>query len=334
MTTPIAPALIDSFGRQIRYLRLSVTDRCDFRCTYCMAEEMTFLPRSEVLSLEEIERIAGIFVGLGVSKIRVTGGEPLVRHSVDQLIGKLGALPGLNELAITTNGSQLPRLAPALKAAGVTSINISLDTLDPDAFRRITRTGDLERVLAGIDAAVDAGFQRIRLNAVVLRGHNEDQVLPLTAYAVERGIDIAFIEEMPLGQVNAGGKRLELVTSQQVRETLADRYALEAVDAPQHAGPARYEHIAGSKTRVGMISPHSNNFCASCNRLRLTAEGRLLLCLGNEDSISLRDLMRDGLSDTELTSAIQTALNAKPERHVFDRPDEPQILRFMNASGG
>ncbi len=334
MNTPKPPALIDSFGRQIRYLRLSVTDRCDFRCTYCMAEEMTFLPRSQVLSLEEIERLARIFTGLGVSKIRVTGGEPLVRHSVDQLIGKLGALPGLNELAITTNGSQLPRLAPSLKAAGVTSINISLDTLDPDAFRRITRTGDLERVLAGIDAAVDAGFPRIRLNAVVLRGHNEDQVLPLTAFALDRGIDIAFIEEMPLGQVNAAGKNLELVTSQEVRDTLANHYALQSTDAQRDAGPARYEQIMGSQTRVGMISPHSNNFCASCNRLRLTAEGRLLLCLGNEDSISLRDLMRDGLSDAELTTAIQTALNAKPERHVFDRPDEPQILRFMNASGG
>lgn len=327
-------SLIDSFGREIRYLRISVTDRCDFRCTYCMAEEMTFLPRQQVLSLEEIARIARIFVGLGVRKIRVTGGEPLVRHSVDQLITEIGMLPGLDELAITTNGSQLTRLADKLRAAGVTSMNISLDTLDPEAFTSITRTGKLQQVVAGIDAAVAAGFPRLRLNAVVLRGHNENQVVPLTEFAIQRGMDIAFIEEMPLGQVNAAGKSLELVTSDEVRAMISARYPLTPVGAQAHSGPARYDQIAGTNTRVGLISPHSNNFCSSCNRLRLTAEGRLLLCLGNEDSISLRDLMRAGLTDDELTQAVRDALTYKPERHVFDRPDEPQILRFMNASGG
>lgn len=334
MTALQPQPLIDSFGREISYLRISVTDRCDFRCTYCMAEEMTFLPRKQVLSLEEIERVARIFVGLGVRKIRVTGGEPLVRHSVDQLIANLGQLPGLKELALTTNGSQLTRLAEPLKAGGVTSMNISLDTLEPEAFRRITRTGDLDKVIAGIDAAVAAGFPRLRLNAVVLRGHNEDQILPLTEFAIERGVDIAFIEEMPLGQVNAAGKSLELVTSDEVLNTIAAKHSLTAADAQQHSGPARYHTIAGTQTRVGLISPHSNNFCSSCNRLRITAEGRLLLCLGNEDSISLRDLMRAGLDDEALTGAIRDALTYKPERHVFDRPDEPQILRFMNASGG
>lgn len=334
MTAYQPKPLVDSFGRQISYLRISVTDRCDFRCTYCMAEEMTFLPRKQVLSLEEIERVARIFVGLGVRKIRVTGGEPLVRHSVEHLIANLGQLNGLEELALTTNGSQLTRLAGSLRAGGVTSMNISLDTLEPDAFRRITRVGELSKVIAGIDAAVAAGFPRLRINAVVLRGHNEDQILPLTEFALERGIDIAFIEEMPLGQVNAAGKNLELVTSDEVLETVARAHTLETADTQQHSGPARYHRVSGTATRVGLISPHSNNFCSSCNRLRITAEGRLLLCLGNEDSISLRDLMRAGLSDEALTEAIRDALAYKPERHVFDRPDEPQILRFMNASGG
>jgi cyclic pyranopterin phosphate synthase len=334
MTALNTTGLSDGFGRDIRYLRISVTDRCDFRCTYCMAEEMTFLPRKQVLSLEEISRLAALFVAAGVQKIRLTGGEPLVRRGIEDLAADLGSIPGLQTLAMTTNGSQLPRLAPALHKAGVTRLNISLDTLDPAAFRRITRTGDLETVLAGIEAARDAGIPRIRLNAVVLRGHNEDQVLPLARFAIERGVDLAFIEEMPLGQVNAAGKSLELVTSDQVRDIISSEFDLEPGDAPEASGPARYERIAGSDTQIGLISPHSNNFCASCNRLRLTAEGRLLLCLGNEDSISLRDLMRQGMTDDELLTAIRGALAFKPERHVFDQPDQPQILRFMNASGG
>ena len=326
--------LIDGFGRQIDYVRLSVTDRCDFRCTYCMAEEMSFLPRSEVLSLEEIERIARIFVGLGVRKLRITGGEPLIRRGVASVIPRIGALEGLRELALTTNGSQLAATAPSLKSAGVNSINISLDTLDPARFRAITRTGDLDRVVAGIDAAVAAGFDRLRINAVILQGQNDDEIMPLVAFAESRGIDIAFIEEMPLGQVNAAGKALEFVASDSIHREIARHRTLLPEPATPHAGPARYWRIDASATRIGLISPHSNNFCSSCNRLRVTAEGRLLLCLGNEHSISLRDRLREGDSDDDLAAHIRGALSRKPERHVFDQPDEPQIVRFMNASGG
>ena len=334
MPTLTPTPLIDSFGRHIDYVRLSVTDRCDFRCTYCMAEEMTFLPRREVLSLEEIGRVAKIFVKLGVSKLRVTGGEPLIRRGIHTLLEDIGAIPGLKELAITTNASQLKQSAQTLRKAGVNSLNISLDTLDPAKFRAITRVGDLDTVLAGIEAAIDEGFERIRLNAVILRGQNDDDVIPLTEYAIAKGINIAFIEEMPLGQVNAAGKPLEFVASSEIQTALDQYFTLKAEEAPAHAGPARYWFVSGTKTRVGLISPHTNNFCSSCNRLRVTAEGRLLLCLGNEHSISLRDHLRAGDSDDELAARIHNALTMKPERHVFDQPNEPQILRFMNASGG
>ena len=334
MPTLTPTPLIDSFGRHIDYVRLSVTDRCDFRCTYCMAEEMTFLPRREVLSLEEIGRVAKIFVKLGVSKLRVTGGEPLIRRGIHTLLEDIGAIPGLKELAITTNASQLKHSAQTLRKAGVNSLNISLDTLDPAKFRAITRVGDLDTVLAGIEAALDEGFERIRLNAVILRGQNDDDVIPLTEYAIAKGINIAFIEEMPLGQVNAAGKPLEFVASSEIQTALDQYFTLTAEEASAHAGPARYWFISGTKTRVGLISPHTNNFCSSCNRLRVTAEGRLLLCLGNEHSISLRDHLRAGDSDDELAARIHNALTMKPERHVFDQPNEPQILRFMNASGG
>lgn len=332
--TDSGTTLIDGFGRTIDYVRLSVTDRCDFRCTYCMAEDMTFLPRSDVLSLEEITRVARVFVGLGVRKLRVTGGEPLIRRGVETLLDNLGSLAALRELAVTTNGSQLNSKASALKSAGVTSLNISLDTLDEQKFSEITRTGRLSQVLKGIDAAVAVGFERIRLNAVILAGQNDDEVLDLTDFAQARGIDIAFIEEMPLGQVNAAGKPLEFVASDVILGQLQGKFRLQPTHSPAQSGPARYWQIDGSKTRVGLISPHSNNFCHSCNRLRVTAEGRLLLCLGNEHSISLRDSLRAGASDYELATQIRSALSRKPERHVFDQPDEPQILRFMNASGG
>jgi len=326
--------LIDPQGRRIDYLRLSVTDRCDFRCTYCMAEEMQFLPRREVLSLEELARIGRIFVGLGVKKIRITGGEPLVRRDIHTLFDALGRLDGLKELAITTNGSQLSRFAPELKRLGVTSLNISLDTLDQNRFRQLTRTGELSRVLEGIDTAVAAGFERIRLNAVILAGQNETDITPLTTYAIERGIDIAFIEEMPLGQVNAAGKALEFVSSNLIFTHLQQEFELIPLTPQAHSGPARYWQVAGRTSRVGLISPHSHNFCADCNRLRVTAEGRLLLCLGNEDSISLRELLRAGVTDEDIETAIKQALLYKPQQHVFDKPHEPQILRFMNASGG
>lgn len=334
MATTTLPSLIDSFGRKIDYLRLSVTDRCDFRCTYCMAEDMTFLPRKEVLSIEELERVAHIFVALGVAKIRITGGEPLIRRGVDQLLMTLGNMPGLRELALTTNGSQLKQRAQTLRDTGVNSVNISLDTLKASKFRLLTRTGDLATVLAGIDAAIAAGFERIRLNAVILRGQNDDDILPLTNFAMDKGIDIAFIEEMPLGQVNAAGKPLEFVASGEIASLLESHYRLTPLASDAQAGPARYWQLGNTPSRLGLISPHSNNFCASCNRLRVTAEGRLLLCLGNEHSISLRDHLRRGDSDNDIAEHILRALNSKPERHIFDQPDEPQILRFMNASGG
>lgn len=326
--------LIDPQGRRIDYLRLSVTDRCDFRCTYCMAEEMQFLPRREVLSLEELARIGRIFVGLGVKKIRITGGEPLVRRDIHTLFDALGRLDGLKELAITTNGSQLSRFAPELKRLGVTSLNISLDTLDQNRFRQLTRTGELSRVLEGIDTAVETGFERIRLNAVILAGQNETDIIPLTTYAIDRGVDIAFIEEMPLGQVNAAGKALEFVSNNLIFKHLQQEFELIPLTPQAHSGPARYWQVAGRTSRVGLISPHSHNFCADCNRLRVTAEGRLLLCLGNEDSISLRELLRAGVRDEDVETAIKQALLNKPQQHVFDKPHEPQILRFMNASGG
>ena len=326
--------LVDPQGRRIDYLRLSVTDRCDFRCTYCMAEEMQFLPRRDVLSLEELGRIGMIFVGLGVKKIRITGGEPLVRRDINTLFDALGQLDGLKELAITTNGSQLSRFASELKRCGVTTLNVSLDTLDEERFRQLTRTGDLSRVLEGIDSAIAAGFERIRLNAVILEGQNETHIAPLTTYAIDRGIDIAFIEEMPLGQVNAAGKALEFVSSDVILGQLLQQFDLIPLAPQAHAGPARYWQVASRTSRVGLISPHSHNFCASCNRLRVTAEGRLLLCLGNENSISLRELLRAGMSDEQIEAAIKQALLQKPEEHIFDKPDEPQILRFMNASGG
>ena len=334
MTLGNTTQLIDGFDRTISYLRLSVTDRCDFRCQYCMAETMQFLPRAEVLSIEELLRTAKLFTELGVKKIRITGGEPLIRRGVDALFQGIGQLPGLETLALTTNASHLTESAPRLRQAGVNSINISLDSLRPERFRDITRIGKLETVLRGIDAAVQAGFEKIRLNAVILEGLNRDEVLPLTRFALDKQIGIAFIEEMPLGQVNLGSKVLSYVSSDELIDELSTHYALEPVSNSQTAGPSRNFLIAGTQTQVGFISPHSNNFCGSCNRLRISAEGRLLMCLGNEESIDLRQLMRAGDSDQSIKTAIIESLSLKPERHVFDRPDEPQIMRFMNATGG
>ena len=334
MTLGNTTQLIDGFDRTISYLRLSVTDRCDFRCQYCMAETMQFLPRAEVLSIEELLRTARLFTELGVKKIRITGGEPLIRRGVDALFQGIGQLPGLETLALTTNASHLTESALRLRQAGVNSINISLDSLRPERFRDITRIGKLETVLRGIDAAVQVGFEKIRLNAVILEGLNRDEVLPLTRFALDKQIGIAFIEEMPLGQVNLGSKLLSYVSSDELIDELSAHYALEPVSNSQTAGPSRNFLIAGTQTHVGFISPHSNNFCGSCNRLRISAEGRLLMCLGNEESIDLRQLMRAGNSDQSIKTAIIESLSLKPERHVFDRPNEPQIMRFMNATGG
>ena len=328
--------LIDGFGRRVDYLRLSVTDRCDFRCVYCMAEEMTFVPKAETLSLEELAQVAEAFVSLGVRKVRLTGGEPLIRPNVMQLVERLGSLSGLDELVLTTNGSQLARLAHPLREAGVRRVNISLDSLRPRRFRQLTRTGNLDQVLAGIDAACGAGFERVRLNAVILRGRNDDEVLDLVAFARNRGADLAFIEEMPLGQIGDHDRRLTLARSDWLRARIETRYGLEPLGDPEgSAGPARMFAMPDSPSRIGFISPHSNNFCHLCNRVRVTTEGRLLLCLGNEHSADLRAVLRrpDSSMDT-LKDSIVAAMTRKPERHWFDLDDEPQILRFMNATGG
>ncbi|TLX55406.1 GTP 3',8-cyclase MoaA [Stutzerimonas nosocomialis] len=326
--------LRDAHDRQIDYLRLSVTDRCDFRCVYCMAEDMTFLPRQQVLGLEELERIARIFVGLGVKKIRLTGGEPLVRQGIVGLCERIAALPGLRELVMTSNGSQLVRVAAPLARAGVKRLNISLDSLDADKFHAITRTGQLQQVLDGIEAARAAGFERIKLNAVVMKGRNAEEVADLVDFAIAGGLDLSFIEEMPLGEV--GRSRGEsFCSSDEVRGLIAERHVLLDC-AEQSGGPARYVRLRDHpRTRIGFISPHSHNFCATCNRLRVTVEGRLLLCLGHEHAIDLRALLRrHPTCDGPVIEAIRAAVLRKPLRHDFSVGGDVQVLRFMNASGG
>jgi cyclic pyranopterin phosphate synthase len=328
--------LIDRFQRRVDYVRLSVTDRCDFRCVYCMAEEMTFAPKQHVLTLEEILEVARAFVELGVGKIRLTGGEPLIRNNILSLIEPLGQLPGLDQLAITTNGSQLQRLAPDLRQFGVNRINISLDSLRPRKFRQLTRHGNLDQVIAGIDAAIEAGFEQIRLNAVILKGRNEDEVLDLVNFACQRNIDIAFIEEMPLGLIDEHERALSFCSSDELRDIISQQYDLEPLGDPLgHAGPARYFHSGTGSTRIGFISPHSHNFCHLCNRVRVTAEGRLLLCLGNEHSADLRAVLRAShYTRTTLKQTIIEAMAIKPERHHFDLNETPDIVRFMNTTGG
>lgn len=326
--------LIDKFGRRVDYIRLSVTDRCDFRCVYCMTEDMTFLPRDQILSLEELYRVAKVFTELGVKKIRLTGGEPMVRTDVMSLIEKLGALPGLEELLLTTNGAQLEKYAIPLKEAGVNRINISIDSLDAERFKRISRVGKLDRVLAGIDAAKAAGFDRIRLNSVIMKGYNEDEVLALTDYAVAREIDIAFIEEMPLGEASDHAREDTTCSNAWVRERVEEKYQL--IDsAEKTAGPSRYTKIADSESRVGFISPVTHNFCEDCNRVRVTVEGRLLLCLGNEHSVDLRAILRNPeADDVVLKQALIDSMEIKPERHFFYDKDHAQPVRLMNMTGG
>ena len=326
--------LIDGFGREITYVRLSVTDRCDFRCVYCMSEDMTFLPRQQVLSLEEIYRVGRVLVELGVKKIRLTGGEPLIRQNILWLVEKLAALDGLQELTMTTNGSRLKTLAQPLKDAGLDRINISLDSLNATRFHEITRTGHLSDVLAGITAAQQAGFQRIKLNSVIMRHRNDDEILTLVNFARQQQLDLAFIEEMPLGNISEHQRIDTYISNEEVRQRIAQEYALlPATD--NTGGPARYYRMSDSQSRIGFISPHSHNFCGSCNRVRVTVEGRLLLCLGNEHSADLRAPLRaHSQNDQPLIDTIINALPLKPERHYFDLDESPQIVRFMNMTGG
>lgn len=329
-----SPQLIDRFGRTVNYVRISVTDRCDFRCVYCMSEDMQFVPRARILTLEEIAFIARAFTELGVGKIRITGGEPLVRRNVLHLFEEIGALPHLRELVLTTNGSQLPRYARALVAAGVRRVNVSLDSLKPDRFRRITRFGELERVLAGIDAALAAGFERVKINAVILKNRNHDEVIDLVAFAAARGMDVSFIEEMPLGLVDDHDRAEAYYSSDEIRRDLEAVYELVPT-TESTGGPSRYYRITQTGTRVGFISPHSHNFCGACNRVRLTAEGRLLLCLGQEHSVDLRQVVRSHPGDLErLKQAIRDSMAIKPKGHEFDLQAKPIIFRHMSVTGG
>lgn len=330
------PQLIDRFGRQVTYVRMSITDRCDFRCVYCMDEEMTFMPRENLLTLEEIVFLLRAFCELGVEKVRITGGEPLVRRNVDWLFGQLGQLKSstaLKELTLTTNGSQLPKYADSMVAAGVDRINISLDSLQPQRFKELTRTGDLNTVLAGIKAAKKAGFKRIKLNAVIMKGRNEDEIIDLTKFAIENDLDISFIEEMPLGQVSHD-RHESFCSSDDVMAVLETTYELVA-STTNTGGPSRYYQIAGTTSKVGFISPHSHNFCDTCNRVRMTTEGRLLLCLGQEHSVDLREIIRRYPGDIKkLKQAIIDSMDIKPEGHDFNIKEQAVIFRHMSVTGG
>jgi len=324
--------LVDKYGRRITYVRLSITDRCDFRCTYCMAEEMTFLPRHEVMSLEECLRVASVFVGLGVSKLRITGGEPLVRKDAMWLIERLGNMPGLESLVLTTNGSQLDRFAQPLRDAGVKRINISLDTLQAERFRKITRIGDLGKVLKGIEAVKKAGFKRTKLNAVMMRGTNDDEFADLVQFAIDHELDISFIEEMPLGEIH--GRSNTYISSEETRDRLAGRFEL-IPSTENSGGPARYWRIPGTESRVGFISPHSHNFCDTCNRVRVTAKGELYPCLGQNDAVNLLQVLRADPSEAALRQAIVDSMGIKPFGHDFTQQmDSPQVVRFMSMTGG
>lgn len=326
--------LLDPFGRRITYLRLSVTDRCDFRCTYCMSEDMVFAPRAQILSLEELYSVADAFIGLGVSRIRITGGEPLVRKNLLQLLARLGARSELQDLSITSNGSQLVSMASDLRRAGVTRLNISLDSLRRERFAAFTRRDQLPQVLAGIQAARAAGFARIKLNTVVQKGRNDDEVADLVAFAIEQGLDISFIEEMPLGAISSHAREHSLCSSDEVRARIEERFSL-LPSSHRSGGPSRYWQVLGSQTQVGFISPHSRNFCGDCNRVRVTAEGQLVLCLGHDGALDLKSLLRRYPGDTpRLRAALIEALRLKPERHYFDAREQVQVLRFMSMTGG
>jgi len=330
-------ALIDPFARAITYLRVSVTDRCDFRCVYCMSEHMTFLPKADLLSLEELDRLCSAFIAKGVTKLRLTGGEPLVRRGIMMLVSSLSrhlASGALKELTLTTNGSQLERYSAELKAHGVERINVSLDTLNADTFREITRWGDLDKVLAGIDAAQAAGL-KVKINAVALKGVNEDEIAGLVEWAHGRGMDLTVIEVMPLGDVDENRLDQYLPLSI-VRARLAERYTLEEIDY-RTGGPARYVRVKETGGRLGFITPMTHNFCESCNRVRITCTGTLYMCLGQNDAADLRTPLRASDSDRLIHAAIDEAITRKPKGHDFiidRRHQQPALARHMSVTGG
>ncbi len=334
---PESPAtpVIDPFGRSISYLRVSVTDRCDLRCVYCMAEDMTFLPRADVLTLEEMVRLCGAFIRLGVRKLRITGGEPLVRRDVMTLFRSLGARlgNGLEELTLTTNGTQLTRLAPDLYQAGVRRVNVSLDTLDAETFTRITRRGRIDDTLAGIRAARAAGLA-VKINAVALKGVNEDEIDDMLAWCGREDLDLTLIETMPMGDV--ADRADQYLPLSVVRARLRRRWTL-AETAYRTGGPARYFDVAETGKRIGFITPMTHNFCESCNRVRLTCTGTLFMCLGQDDASDLRAVLRGGAGEAELEAAIREAISRKPKGHDFiidrRRPDMA-VGRTMSLTGG
>ena len=330
--------LIDPFARAITYLRVSVTDRCDFRCVYCMSENMQFLPKKELLTLEELDRMCSAFINLGVRKLRITGGEPLVRRGImtffDAMSRHLDS-GALQELTLTTNGSQLERFASDLAAAGVRRVNVSLDTLDDEKFARVTRWGRLPQVLRGIDAAQKAGL-RVKINAVALKGFNEEELFTLTAWCADRDIDLTWIEVMPMGDMGPQDRVGQFWSLDDVRAQLRERY--DVIDlAERTGGPARYVQLAETGQKIGFITPLSHNFCESCNRVRLTCIGELYQCLGQEGRVDLRKILRSGASEPELITALHEAISLKPKGHDFDYSRgelDGQMTRHMSHTGG
>jgi len=319
--------LVDPFGRAIAYLRVSVTDRCDFRCVYCMSEHMTFLPKRDLLTLEELDRVCSVFVDRGVRKLRITGGEPLVRRDIMTLFRSLSRhLVGgrLDELTVTTNGSQLARYASELVDCGVKRVNVSMDTLDPEKFRKITRWGDLDKVVAGIDAAQAAGL-KVKINAVALKGVNEDELESLMTWAHGRGMDLTLIEVMPLGEIESH-RADQFLPLSEVRSRLSDRYQLDDL-AERTGGPARYVRVRETGGKLGFITPLTHNFCESCNRVRLTCTGKLYMCLGQEDAADLRTPLRLSDENGALEQTIEDAIARKPKGHDFiiDRRNRPAV---------
>ncbi len=329
--------LIDPFGRAVTYLRVSVTDRCDFRCTYCMSENMTFLPKKDLLTLEELNRLCSAFISKGVKKLRLTGGEPLVRKNIMFLIRELGKKVHsgeLEELTLTTNGSQLKRFAGELAEAGIRRINVSLDTIDAEKFRQITRWGDLERVMEGIKAAQDAGIA-VKINAVALKGFNEDEIPEMLRWAHGEGMDLTLIETMPMGEIEEDRTDRYLPLSQ-MRAQLGDIFTLEPIDY-QTGGPARYVRVGETGGRLGFITPMTHNFCEGCNRVRLTCTGTLYMCLGQDDAADLREPLRASDGDDLVLAAIENAIAHKPKGHdfVIDRNNNrPSVARHMSVTGG
>ncbi|MDD4967769.1 GTP 3',8-cyclase MoaA [Halothiobacillus sp.] len=325
--------LVDPFGRTIDYLRLSVTDRCDLRCFYCMPEGFNdFEVPEHWLTADEIERLLGVMAGMGLRRVRITGGEPLVRRGIEDIVRRIDALPGIRDIALSTNATRLGKMAAPLKAAGVDRINVSLDTLDADRFKQITQ-GKLSKVIDGLMAAKDVGLSPIKLNMVVMKGVNEDDVESVLEFCIEHGFVLRMIETMPMG--DTGRDALDhYISLQTIKQRLSERYPLIPVINPvDGAGPARYLQIAGTDTQVGFITPMSEHFCGTCNRVRLSVDGTMYMCLGQEHNFSFRPLLRSGIPDDELKEAIIAAIGLKPERHEFqDKPEK--VIRFMSMTGG